>query len=55
MTVQIPLLAFAFLGEPLGLGQIGALGLALAGILVVQLTPTGWPTRSSGGIGRNAA
>lgn len=35
MTVEVPLLAWVFLGEALGWRQI--LGLALAGILVVQL------------------
>ncbi|CAN5812327.1 hypothetical protein BH24CHL6_BH24CHL6_02910 [soil metagenome] len=39
MLVQIAVLAWIFVGEALGLLEIGGLAIALVGILFVQLAP----------------
>ncbi|MBA2556645.1 MAG: EamA family transporter [Chloroflexi bacterium] len=40
MLVQIAILAWVFLGETLDLRQVVGLGLALCGVLLVQIAPT---------------
>lgn len=49
MLVQIAILAWVFLGETLDLRQIAGLGLALSGVLLVQIAPG---LRASGGRSR---
>jgi len=52
MLIQIALLAWLFLNEPLGPGEIAGIGLVSAGVLLTQATLAG---RSGPSIGRAAA